>query len=86
MATTVNNQEWDTFVPGEALTKLELNAKEQDAENHGVAAMEIQNGKGTTLPSTGGVGATVFYLGGGAMVAVAGVYLITKKRMGKSEN
>ncbi|MBE6857360.1 MAG: LPXTG cell wall anchor domain-containing protein, partial [Ruminococcus sp.] len=34
-----------------------------------------------TLPSTGGVGTTLFYLGGGAMVAVAGVYLISKKRM-----
>lgn len=34
-----------------------------------------------TLPTTGGVGTTLFYLGGGAMVAVAGVYLISKKRM-----
>lgn len=46
---------------------------------------EIQNKKGTTLPSTGGIGTTLFYLGGGAMVAVAGVFLITKKRMGKDE-
>ena len=47
---------------------------------------EIVNEKGSTLPSTGGIGTTIFYLGGGAMVAVAGVFLITKKRMGKSEN
>ncbi|MDE6540137.1 MAG: isopeptide-forming domain-containing fimbrial protein [Ruminococcus sp.] len=47
---------------------------------------QIENKKGTALPSTGGIGTTIFYLGGGAMVAVAGVFLITKKRMGKSEN
>lgn len=47
---------------------------------------EIENKKGSQLPSTGGIGTTIFYLGGGAMVAVAGVFLITKKRMGKSEN
>ncbi len=41
----------------------------------------ILNYKGTQLPGTGGIGTTVFYLGGGAMVAVAGVYLISKKRM-----
>lgn len=41
----------------------------------------ITNYKGASLPSTGGIGTTVFYLGGGAMVAVAGIYLISKKRM-----
>ncbi|MBO5319301.1 MAG: isopeptide-forming domain-containing fimbrial protein [Ruminococcus sp.] len=41
----------------------------------------IINRKGTSLPGTGGIGTTVFYLGGGAMVAVAGIYLISKKRM-----
>lgn len=44
------------------------------------------NTSGAELPSTGGIGTKIFYLGGGAMVAVAGVFLITKKRMGKSEN
>ncbi|MBO5382841.1 MAG: LPXTG cell wall anchor domain-containing protein, partial [Ruminococcus sp.] len=42
---------------------------------------EIENNQGSTLPGTGGIGTTVFYLGGGAMVAVAGIYLISKKRM-----
>lgn len=46
----------------------------------------VLNTSGSELPSTGGMGTTLFYLGGGAMVAVAGVFLITKKRMGKSEN
>ncbi len=47
----------------------------------GIVSGIIINNKGTVLPGTGGIGTTVFYLGGGAMVAVAGVYLISKKRM-----
>lgn len=48
-------------------------------------SQQVVNEKGTSLPSTGGIGTTLFYLGGGAMVAVAGVFLITKKRMKKEE-
>lgn len=47
---------------------------------------DIVDTKTSSLPSTGGIGTKIFYLGGGAMVAVAGVFLITKKRIGKSEN
>lgn len=43
----------------------------------------IQNQKGSTLPSTGGIGTTMFYVGGGVLVAGAGVLLITKKRAKK---
>lgn len=49
------------------------------------AEMLVENNSGAELPSTGGIGTTLFYLGGGAMVAVAGVFLITKKRMKKEE-
>ncbi|MDD6059697.1 MAG: isopeptide-forming domain-containing fimbrial protein [Ruminococcus sp.] len=45
----------------------------------------IKNETGNQLPSTGGIGTKLFYLGGGAMVAVAGVYLISKKRMKNAE-
>lgn len=47
---------------------------------------DVINKSGSTLPSTGGIGTTVFYIGGGCMVALAGVFLITKKRMGKKED
>ena len=47
--------------------------------------LEIQNKKGTELPSTGGIGTTLFYVVGGALVTVAGVTLITKKRVGDAE-
>ncbi len=52
-----------------------------DFKDTGVITADIENKSGTELPSTGGIGTTVFYLGGGAMVAVAGIYLISKKRM-----
>lgn len=44
-------------------------------------AYTIVNNAGTTLPSTGGMGTTVFYVVGGGLMAVAVVLLVTKKRM-----
>ena len=41
----------------------------------------IENNRGTTLPGTGGIGTTIFYVIGGGLMAVAAILLITKKRM-----
>lgn len=41
----------------------------------------VTNQTGSELPSTGGTGTTLFYLIGGILVLVAGVLLVTKKRM-----
>ena len=41
----------------------------------------VANSTGTLLPSTGGVGTTIFYVLGAVLVVGAGVLLITKKRM-----
>jgi fimbrial isopeptide formation D2 family protein/LPXTG-motif cell wall-anchored protein len=43
---------------------------------------QIVNNQGSTLPETGGMGTTIFYIIGGTLVVGAGVLLITKKRMG----
>lgn len=43
----------------------------------------VENRAGTELPSTGGIGTTIFYVIGGVLVAAAGVLLIVKKRMSK---
>ncbi len=51
----------------------------------GVLSGKVINESGTKLPGTGGIGTTIFYLGGGAMAAIGGVYLISKRRMKKSE-
>ena len=42
---------------------------------------EVENKTGTTLPTTGGMGTTVFYVLGAVLVVGAGVLLVTKKRM-----
>ena len=42
----------------------------------------VRNSAGSTLPSTGGIGTTLFYIFGGLMVAGASILLVTKKRMG----
>lgn len=47
----------------------------------GSLTTEIVNQSGTVLPSTGGMGTTVFYVVGGGLMAVAVVLLVTKKRM-----
>ena len=46
-------------------------------------ALEIVNNKGTLLPSTGGIGTTIFYIVGAVLVIGAGVILVAKKRMSK---
>ena len=50
-----------------------------------VNALEVENKAGTELPSTGGMGTTLFYVLGGLMVLGAVVVLVTKKRMGAAE-
>ena len=42
---------------------------------------DIVNKSGTTLPSTGGMGTTLFYVIGGGLMVAAVVLLVTKKRM-----
>lgn len=41
----------------------------------------IVNQKGSLLPSTGGIGTTIFYVVGGVLVIGAGILLVAKKRM-----
>ena len=43
--------------------------------------VEVKNKTGTTLPSTGGMGTTLFYVVGGGLMVAAIVLLVTKKRM-----
>ena len=46
--------------------------------DHGVA---VENNAGTVLPSTGGMGTTLFYVIGGGLMVAAVALLVTKKRM-----
>lgn len=42
---------------------------------------EVTNNAGSMLPSTGGIGTTIFYIVGGILVVGAGVVMITRRRM-----
>ncbi len=64
-----------------------VDGKEVDLDESGLIIKEfvIENNKGVTLPGTGGMGTTLFYVVGGALVAGAGVLFVTKKRMNIKE-
>lgn len=47
-----------------------------------VFKIDVENSAGSLLPSTGGIGTTIFYVVGGILVIGAGILLVTKKRMG----
>lgn len=84
-ATTDNNQTW-AGTASDALSAIKLTINNEDTAgdtNTGIVATKITNQKGSSLPSTGGIGTTMFYVGGGVLVAGAGVILITKKRAKK---
>ena len=57
---------------------LETGATTWAEGNGGVV---VKNNAGTVLPSTGGMGTTLFYVIGGGLMVAAAVLLITKKRM-----
>ena len=49
--------------------------------NNGELLTNVVNKSGSLLPSTGGIGTTIFYIVGVVLVLGAGVLLVTKKRM-----
>lgn len=58
------------------------NANDEDFTDAGdEKIVPIENKRGTTLPGTGGIGTTIFYVIGGGLMAAAAILLITKKRM-----
>ena len=46
---------------------------------------EVPNTKGVELPTTGGMGTTILYVGGSILVLAAAILLITKRRMSADE-
>lgn len=46
-----------------------------------VSIVQIENSTGSTLPSTGGIGTTIFYVAGSLLVAGAIVFFVVRRRM-----
>ena len=59
--------------------------KVDEVLTYSTVVAEINNQSGIELPSTGGIGTTIFYIVGGVLVVGAVVLLVTKKRMGNVE-
>ena len=53
----------------------------QEVKAGGTATINVINEKGAELPSTGGIGTTIFYIVGAILVIGAGVVLVTRRRM-----
>lgn len=83
-ATTVNGQNW-AGTATDALTKIDVTvdgtAGTGDVQT-GTAAIVIKNTKGSSLPSTGGMGTTILYAAGAAIVLVAafGIAFAVRRR------
>ena len=52
-----------------------------ESETYVDGGVVVKNNAGTVLPSTGGMGTTLFYVIGGGLMVAAIVLLVTKKRM-----
>ena len=66
--------------------KIEITSDGKIKVNNGVEQeptepVKVENKSGSILPSTGGMGTTLFYIFGAILVIGSGVVLITKKRM-----
>lgn len=66
--------------------------QERDKENNGLISLtfagytaNIVNNTGDELPTTGGIGTTIFYVVGSVLLVGAAILLITKKRMSVSK-
>lgn len=65
----------------------QINHEEQSGDDTWTSGgVHVVNKTGSELPSTGGIGTTIFYVVGGILVIGAGILLITKKRMNTKEN
>lgn len=84
-ATTANGQDWNNGIATDALTGLTIAVDNGAAQNGGldtgVVNVTVRNNRGATLPETGGMGTTLFYIIGGLLVVGAGVLLVVRIRM-----
>jgi LPXTG-motif cell wall-anchored protein len=83
--TTEEHTNFNNAVNALAVTLGNNEASDSDvtvvSEKLSPKAIEVVNHKGTELPSTGGIGTTIFYVMGSILVICAGVVLVTRRRM-----
>lgn len=68
----------EIVVDGKAATEPSMTTEQQDMILTNIA--NVANTPGSTLPSTGGVGATLMTIGGVALILAAGAFLVLRRR------
>jgi len=66
-------------------TLLNVSYEVDNTDQGNSSTVSVANSKGNILPSTGGIGTTIFYIVGGILVLGAGLILIAKKRLAKEQ-
>ena len=84
-ATTANGQAWNSGIAADALTGLTITVNDGEPQpgntETGIVNVTVENNQGATLPETGGMGTTLFYIIGGLLVVGAGILLVVRIRM-----
>ena len=73
--------EHDILSDNPALTSLTGGDLFTGEVSTGILTTDVVNDSGATLPETGGIGTTIFYVLGAVLVLGAGIVLVTRKRM-----
>lgn len=82
-ATTANNQSWDDGDAAKALTGLAVSVGDSNGTvdtTTGTGSIAVYNTKGSSLPSTGGMGTVLLYVAGIAVFVLAGAPLVMALR------
>ena len=77
-----NNGSLTTLTPSRTGTFTSIDSTKTNLDT-GTVGFIVTNNKGATLPQTGGMGTTLFYIAGAVMMIGAGAVLVTKKRSQK---
>ena len=83
-STTGDNATAATFKLGQGTTEgvqLVADGTGANASANAIYKIQVVNNKGAELPSTGGIGTTIFYIVGAILVLGAGILLVTRRRM-----
>ena len=88
--TAEHNIKWETEKREDILTSLTGNVvtgklEFTTTEDLSTLSTDVENKAGVVLPSTGGIGTTIFYIVGGLLAVAAVILLVTKKRMKSAE-
>lgn len=84
-ADTANGQAWNSGIAADALRGLTITVNDGEPQpgntETGIVNVTVENKQGATLPETGGMGTTLFYIIGGLLVVGAGILLVVRIRM-----